>query len=348
MRQMRNKFYRCAIAVCFAKFACSQPAVGDSISVSGVYEAYSSGTNGMLTNQQTGTFTANGLTNRYQVAYKWNISVAEQAKFEPYEVVTEATHVFNGVDTYCLRRSRSVNVALVQEGECPPIEQENLLVWLGFFSKQISDQKGESPVLNPLLIGVGLSSSDVRQISDYSPISHHPRRIQFISRGHHIATPYDKGYLAGEFRVLEETNVNSLTLPLVLEWKTYCAKTSGATTNDLLTTSAWRLQVTNISFNLPPPSPFPLDGGPITIQDRRFESEEGVALRYELTNRIWLPKGDPQLAAILASQVTPFHTASTNGNVLWKVIMFVMAAAIAAFVLSRNRIAKKYWFAGPP
>jgi len=132
MKRISHAFCVCAPVMGIAKPACAQALAGDALSVSGVYEAYYYGTK---TNDETGAFSANALANGYQVGYVWNISPADLSAFQPSDVVTEATHVFNRIGTYCLDGSHSGMIAEIREGECQPAADENFLVWLGFFSQ---------------------------------------------------------------------------------------------------------------------------------------------------------------------------------------------------------------------
>jgi hypothetical protein len=123
------------------------------------------------------------------------------------------------------------------------------------------------------------------QLNDSAPhlpksIDYYQKPIQGIVVGRGVINhQFDNGWKSGEVRVLQETNINGKTFPMVYTYEQFSPKVNGATSSNdvehqlLVTVNARTIRMHSVPDVLTPKTK-----GATLVNDHRFANENGVSL----------------------------------------------------------------------
>lgn len=220
-------------------------------------------------------------------------------------------------------------------------------VWLGLASGCVFTKSGQIEVQPPWLIRDAKPTALRVEILLADAPPRLPERIAFHEPPGLKARPFDKGWLAGEMRVLSRTNVGKLSIPNEFIFERFKPKQGASQADELL--SRYQVKVSVNSIVMPPVGGIvpPENDGVTLVYDRRLAITGGVnGISYMVTNGN-LPKSPDAPALQEFAKLTTIQRASgshSKPGLLTKrgvVLFFIISVSVGALIVVRHMKTKR-------
>jgi len=233
--------------------------------------------------------------------------------------------------------------AVVNNGDVP-LEKGSFssFIWLGLASSYYF-QGSTNREIQPIWSGRDIMNTRVKahwELFDTLPFL--PKQVTYYRNGNGLPPAFKGGWKAAELRVLSETNIGNLEIPVEYTYEQFRPKTDATGVDDLETNLVVRVVAQSVRL-LSAGVMSPLTHGRTLIEEERFSKAPELSVEYTSTNNR-LP--DAPLKSVVEqheklvaiSEIT--HPESPTNN--WKaktivILFFILSAVVFVMLVQKNK-----------